>query len=234
MNLDLTRISRSPNIPQFDTVPQGPGGLASTWGTNPPSLPLVLSSTTNIGTPGATTPTRYYYSTSLTLGTSSPSILNINGPVVLYIPGNLVLDSSGSPNGVINITSTGSAEIHLAGALRVNIGSDGINNTTRDPKKLVIISDTVGAAAQNYSDGTAPFYGVMYMPYTTSSSGLTFDASTTMQIYGAVSAKKITYSVDANVHYDTSLRYATIPGVDQPYAVTDWRILPVTEQATMP
>ena len=55
------------------------------------------------------------------------------------------------------------------------------------------------------------------------------------QIFGAVSATKITYSgANMNVHYDTSLRYATFGGVDQPYSVTDWRELPVDEQATMP
>ena len=46
---------------------------------------------------------------------------------------------------------------------------------------------------------------------------------------------KITYSgANMNVHYDTSLRNATFGGVDQPYTVTDWRELPIEEQATMP
>jgi len=238
MNLDLTRISRTPNIPQFDTVPRGAGGLLSTWGTDRVSLPLPvpLPTTTNIGTPGSTVPSRYYYDGNVTLSNiSSSTFLNIKGPVILYIRGNLTLDGNTSTgNGAINITNTGSAEIHLTGALRVNFGSDGINNTTNDPKKLVIISDNSDALAQNYSDGSVPFYGVMYMPYTNSSAGLTLNDSASIRIYGALSAKKITYSVDANVHYDTSLRYATIPGVDQPYAATDWRILPATEQATMP
>ena len=233
MNLDLTRISRSPYIPQFDTVPQGSEGLSTSWGFNPASirLPSVLPSIVTIGTPGATTPSRYYYDGTITVS-SSPSTININGPVILYIRGNLVLGSGGK----ININSTGSAEIHLSRALRVNMVSDGFNNVTKDPRKLVIICDTASNTAQNYSDGTSPhfFCGLIYMPYTTAPAGLSLDSSASIQIYGAISARKITYSVDANVHYDTSLRYATIPGVDQPYATTDWRILPATEQATMP
>jgi hypothetical protein len=56
-----------------------------------------------------------------------------------------------------------------------------------------------------------------------------------MQIYGAVSANKIAYSVDANLHYDTSLRYAAIPGVDQPYLITEWRELTdPAEQVVLP
>jgi hypothetical protein len=55
-----------------------------------------------------------------------------------------------------------------------------------------------------------------------------------VDIYGALSASEITFNSEANVHYDTSLRYATFGGVDQPWAVTSWRELPATEQATMP
>ena len=235
-NVDLTRVSRSPYIPQFD--PQPAGGLTAAFITSnfPKGTLLSLSAaTTNIGSPGATTPSRYYYNGDLTLSGSTPAILNINGPVILYINGNLIMDS-GTPNGLININSTGSAEIHIAGSLTVNIGADGINNTTHDPKKLILICDTSSSAAQNYSDGTSHVYGVIYLPNTTNTSGLSLDTSTTILIYGAISAKKITYNgVDANLHYDTSLRYATFGGVDQPYSVTEWRQLTdAAEAATMP
>jgi Tfp pilus assembly protein PilX len=152
-NIDLTRISRSPYIPQFDCLPSGGLTAAFSAANFPQGLALNLAATTNIGTPGATTPSRYYYNGNLTLSSATGySIININGPVILYINGNLTMDS-GSPNGKININSAGSAEIHVAGRLNVNVGSDGINNTTLDPKKLTIICDTATNSAQNYSDG---------------------------------------------------------------------------------
>ena len=54
-------------------------------------------------------------------------------------------------------------------------------------------------------------------------------------IYGALSAMNITFSSEATVHYDTSLRYATISGVDQPWAVAEWRELTdPAERAVLP
>ena len=232
--VDLTRLSRSPYVPQFDCLPSG--GLTTAFSSVnfPRGTLLAPAATTNIGTPGATTPSRYYYNGSLTLSGSTYNIININGPVILYINGDLTMDS-GTPNGKININSTGSAEIHIAGSLNVNIGSDGFNNTTLDPKKLIIICDTASSSTQNYSDGTSAVYGVIYMPNTTSASGLSLDTSTAIQIYGAISAKKITYSVDANLHYDTSLRYATLGGMDNPYIISQWRELTdPAEKANLP
>jgi hypothetical protein len=236
-NIDLSRISRSPYIPQFDTLPSGGLAAAFSAANFPKGTALNISAaTTDIGTPGAITPSRYYYNGNLALGAgASINTLHINGPVILYINGDLYLD--GSPNGTININSTGSAEIHIAGSLKVNVGSDGINNTTQDPKKLIVISDTASSSVQNYSDNTAllPFYGVIYMPNTTNASGLVFNNNST-RLNGAVSAKKITYNgVGANVHYDTSLRYATFGGIDTPYVIMEWRELTApVDKATMP
>jgi hypothetical protein len=236
--VDVSRVSRSPSIPQFDTLPAG--GLAAAFGAAnfPSGLPLAITTaTTNIGTPGATTPSRYFYNGDLTIGSASVTTLNINGPVILYINGDL--NVAGTTLGIINITSTGSAEIHVRDSLMVDQASAGIDNLTLDPKKLIIICDTAASAVQYYGDGGYPFYGVIYAPNTSNSLGLNFNntaspSAATCAVYGAVSAKKITYDNDANLHYDTSLRYATFGGVDQPYTVTDWRELPVDEQATMP
>lgn len=230
-NIDLTRISRSPYIPQFDTLPVG--GLATNWATTPKGTALALSATINLGTPGDTTPSRYYYNGNLTIDGSSVTAMNINGPVILYINGNLRIDNAAS--NLITINSTGSAEIHIADRLRVDINGGGFNNLTLDPKKLILICDNSTVSTQYYSDGTNPFYGVIYMPNTAAPNGLFVDNSS-VQIYGAVSAKKITYSgANLNIHYDTSLRYATFGGVDQPYAITEWReLIDAAELATMP
>lgn len=236
-NIDLTRVSRSPYIPQFDTLPVnssgGGGGLAANWATVHKGTPLPLFYTINLGTPGDTTPSRYYYNGDLTVGTGSLNVLRINGPVILYINGDLNIDDAGSV-GRIDIASTGSAEIHLAGEFKASAGGQGIQNFTADPKKLIIISDTTSTSSHYYSEGVNPLYGVVYVPYSTSNTGYYNDNNST-HVYGAISANKITYSgANLNVHYDTSLRYATFGGVDQPYTVSEWRELPVTEQATMP
>ena len=233
-NIDLSRISRSPYIPQFTPLPAG--GLAAAFGSSNFSKGTLLplsTATVNIGTPGATTPSRYYYSGDLIIGTGTTTTLNINGPVILYTSGDLFVTAGGT-TGVININSAGSAEIHIANSLKVDQPSVGIYNQTLDPKKLIVICDTASSSSQFYSDGSNPVYGAIYIPNTTSATGF-FNDNSNVQIYGAISANKITYSgANANVHYDTSLRYATFGGVDQPHAITEWRELPPTEQATMP
>ena len=184
---------------------------------------MTLSAVTNLGTPGATTPSRYYYNGDLNLS-GSTGIVNINGPVILYINGDLIMDG-GTPNSLMTINSSASAEIHVASSLTININSDGINNTTQDPRKLIIICDCSDTSPQNYSDGTSKVYGVIYMPNTTNSNGLLIDNSN-VGFFGALSANKITYSgADMNIHYDTSLRYATFGGVEQPYIIAGWREL---------
>jgi hypothetical protein len=234
-NIDLSRLSRSPYIPKFDTLPGGQGGVATNWSTIHKGLPLSLSYITNIGSPGAVVPSRYYYNGNLTIGTASLRYLRINGPVILYVNGDLFITATGTDLGRIDISSIATAEIHVTGAFKADAGGEGILSYNTDPESLIIISDTTGTATQFYSEGVNPLYGVIYMPYSTSTTGY-FNDNTNTNIYGAVSANKITYSgANLNVHYDTSLRYATFGGVDQPYAVVEWRELTdPAERATMP
>jgi hypothetical protein len=233
-NVDPTRITRSPYIPKFDTIPGGAGGLATNWTTTHKGTPLSLEATTNVGTPGDPLPSRYYYNGNLTIGTATIGVLRINGPVILYINGNLLITASGA-TGRIEMSSAGSAEIHVTGTFRADAGGAGILSYNTDPKSLIIISDTTSTTSHYYSEGVNPLYGTVYVPYSTSNSGFYNDNNAT-QIYGAVSANKVTYSgANMNIHYDTSLRHATFGGVDRPYAVTEWRELSdVSERATMP
>ncbi|HEY8993070.1 MAG TPA: hypothetical protein VIM71_00165 [Lacunisphaera sp.] len=230
---DKSRVSRSPFVPQFDTLPSNGLTAAFSSANFPKGLevtdPPGTNNPVNIGTPGATTPARYYYNGALYVSSGdSIGTLNINGPVILYINGHLRTQTGG----LINISSTGSAEIHVSGGIRTDSSSSGYYNRTSDPKKLILISDITSPTTQQLASTTYPFYGVIYIPKTTYSLGL--DIKTGITIYGALSGKEITFSSEANLHYDTSLRYATFGGVDQPYAATEWRELPVTEQATLP
>jgi hypothetical protein len=224
---DKSRVSRSPYIPSFEIQHDSDSSSNYLRGT---ALDL-STTTTSIGTPGGTTPTRYYYNGSMNIGSSyGCSTLNINGPVILYINGYVRIQSGGK----IEIRGTGSLELHCSYA-RTYSGSEGFYNRTLDPKKLVVIADSSSTSTAYLDHGTGTnkdFCGVYYAPNITATLGL--DIRTGVNVYGALSAKEITFSAESDLHYDTSLRYATIGGVDQPYAVTEWRELPASEQATMP
>jgi hypothetical protein len=231
-NVDLSRISRSPYVPLPDTVPAGELSTAFTNATLPRGLALSLSANIYLGTPGATVPSRYYYNGDLTIGSGTVSTVTIVGPVILYINGDLQLTGSGA--NFITVTPTGSAEIHVADSLMVDAASNGIDNrTSQDPKKLIIICHTAAASTQYYQD-VGNFFGTIYAPYTTNTTGLNMNNASSTPVYGAISAAKVNFANSGTVHYDTSLRYTTFGGVDQPYTVTQWRELPQTEQATMP
>ncbi|AOS44462.1 hypothetical protein Verru16b_01524 [Lacunisphaera limnophila] len=231
--VDLTRLSRSPYVPQFSTWP-APDIATAFANSNFPAgivLPTNPAGTVTIGSAGSVTPSVYYYNGSLDVASSGSyemATLAINGPVILYLNGNLRLRTGGS----VIVRETGSLEVHASGGIRIDEASNGIDNQTLDPQKVFLLSDSSGTTTQYYADTTNPFYGVIYAPNTTATLGV--DIRTGVTIYGAISARKITFSSEANLHYDTALRYATFGGVDQPYTVTQWRELPVTERATMP
>lgn len=202
-----SRASKSNIIPQFDIHPVA-GGT---------TLPSV-SSSRSIGTPGATTPT-VFTTTDLLL---SSSTLTIAGPVILKITDDFRISSTGK----LIIASTGSVEIHVADDLL--IAGNGIDNKTKDPANCVIlVSSTSGDHA---FDTSADFYGVLYIP----NEDLILGATNTVNIYGAVMARNVTFqSTITNLHYDTALRYAPIPGVDQPYAIQELRELPADDRVPM-
>lgn len=213
-NVDLTRISRNGLIPQFTAQ------SAITQMSLPTSLPTIL----NLGTSGGISPSVYTYTGNLVLGTGRT--ININGPVILDVVGNFQTNSGG-----IVINSGGSLELHVSGRLQIDAGSNGFDNKTSNPKNLNVIV-TGNSGAHHYRSTAQPFYGTIYLPNNSSSNVFTIGAG--VIFHGALSAKNILFADTANVRYDTSLRHATISGVDQPYAVTEWRELPVTERATMP
>lgn len=217
--IDATRVSRSPYIPKFDIQTVSGGTMLST-------------ATATLGTVGATTPSIYYYNNAGVVNlrlNGATEILTIVGPVILYVTGNFRID--GSATAKIIITPTGSLRLVVARDFNIESTGGGIDNQTKDPSKLTVLCSRVGTDTFLYAATAQPFYGTIYIP--NSSSTLTIGSGVT--IYGALSAQNITFSGDANVFYDTSLRYAVTPGVDQPYGITEWRELTdATELATMP
>lgn len=214
-NVDLTRISGSPYIPQFD-IQSVPGGY-TTLGT--------ISSATTLGTAGGQTPQVFTRAGNLTLNATGET-LTIVGPVVINVQGDLRLTSVSSAQ--IVIAETGSLRIHVSGRLRLDASGGGINNQTLDPKKCVILS-TATTGDHNFST-TQAFHGVIYMP----NEDLLIDA-TTATMYGAISARAISVTGILDFHYDTSLRGAELGGIEEPWTVKEWRELTGTNnRATMP
>ena len=214
-----------------------------------------LSAATNdfltLGTPGATTPSRYFFNTDDGYGTGNLNLGNpstydlreitIVGPVILYVNGYLYIrgGTTTANAGIIDIESTGSLELHCA-VFRTLMGSHGINNRTLDPTKLTVLADSNANTTTHLRNGNSAivginkdFYGVIYMPNTTAELGL--EVRTGVTIYGAISAREVTFPAEANVHYDTTLRSTFTPGVERAFLLTDWRELTnPAERVTLP
>lgn len=238
-NIDPARVSRSAYIPQPSIHPSVSLSLSTNWAVVNKGVeitdPTSSNQTLTLGTPGALVPSRYHYDGDLRLEpgeTGNYRYIHINGPVILYIQNSLRIQGGG----MIQINSTGSAQITYGTYFRAYTGSAGIYNRTQDPKALMILTNSTSSQLTFWDNGGSStnkdFYGTVYAPNITPSLGLEFRDG--INFYGAISAKNVTFSSEANLHYDISLRYATIPGVDQPYAATEWRELPATEQATIP
>ncbi len=224
-NVDPARVQSGYYVPQFDLT-----GVSG--GTNLPAAAgsgtYLYEGANTLGTPGATSPSIYnitgtYESTWVQSGLyldDSTDILTIDGPVILNVTGTLY-----TYYGKIIITANGSLEIYFTGQLYLG-GSvapvGGIQNLTRDPKKLFIASSsTTNSTNFHYHWSTIPLYGVIYMP----NAALTTWSN--INSYGAYSARTIYAPYAQSVRYDVSLRGAGTIGtfVEKPFQITSWREL---------
>ncbi len=215
MNVDLTRISRSPYIPQFSRLTPNSGTFTT--------LP---SSTATLGSANDTTWQTYVFSGNLNITDSR--IYTIDGPVRIIVTGYYYQNlSGGSASIIITNNNTAKLEMYISGDIALYGG--GIDNRTRLPKNLAIYASTT-SSAPDFNTST-PFYGVIY--FSNSSSRFTVLGNRTF--YGALSGANLTFSASPIIHYDTSLRYTSFSGTDTPCTVTEWRELTdAAELATMP
>jgi hypothetical protein len=240
--VDLTRVSRSPFIPQFDVQSVSGGGNLPNGTTYLPDSTVATYTLGVPGTPGtASSPAIYNITRTYTqAGTyysglylvDSTDILTIDGPVILNVTGPLHTD-----NGRIIITANGSLEIYFTGQLWIGSGlttpASGIQNLTLDPKKCILVgTSTANSAGSHYYWSREPFYGTIYMP------SAYLSTWTSVNTYGAYSANNIAFPQSGNLlHYDTSLRTAGAIGtfIDAPYLISEWRELTdSSERVTLP
>ncbi|MES2694412.1 MAG: hypothetical protein V4773_13125 [Verrucomicrobiota bacterium] len=138
-----------------------------------------------------------------------PSIV-IERPTQMVVNGNFTISGIGR----VRIATTGSLELFING--NINIGGNGFENETNDPKKLAIYSTGTGTSAITYTS-TQDFCGVIYSenkPITISQNG---------PFYGALLSRKyirFTSPTSAPVfHYDLALRQRIFPSVTTPYVI---------------
>ena len=194
--IDTSRESTSPYQPIFDVI------------TPSATIPLPTTSQ-NLGTAGATTPTYYYYSGDYTLNTQT---LTVVGPVVIVISG--YLDNPGSGSIVVSNSGSnnGSIEIFLGGSMWLDGG--GIVNNTKLPKNVAVIAQSGNSGVLEFS-AAQNFYGVIYAP----EAFLAFYTNATF--YGSVIGQAVTVytGYTPTFHYDISLRNVFFAGIDTPFAV---------------
>jgi Tfp pilus assembly protein PilX len=145
--------------------------------------------------------------------------------------------ASGDPNKVDKVTIDGSVKIYVIGDLRLGNGdeveilpnaslivflggnlyvdnSGGINNLTKDPKKLKIYGLDTCTNIDFKNSGI--FYGAIYAP----------DADIHLyngfNVYGAVVGKSFTQDVNANFYYDMLLREVDISEIGVHMVIKRW------------
>ncbi len=224
----LTGPSTSGSV-KIDTTRESTSPYQLSPTVSPPSFgaPLTLvepSSTVHLGTAGGSI-TPYLATLGGTPGWAgwyylSSGTLEIDGPVVITIPGNLYINGSGS----IVIKPGGSLQILIAGSTYIYY--NGIDNQTHLPANLAIIS-TATSASSNYTVGIwtpTPFYGTVYAPYC---SITVWGYSSASAIYGALVGYTLTVypysSTSMPIHYDVALRNTVLSGLGDnvPFAVSN-------------
>jgi hypothetical protein len=212
-NVDLTRISSSPFIPQY-TIPTPNSGTAT-------ALPAS-------GALGTATDTTWRTYTSGALNITDSRTYTVNGPVRIIVTGNYYQNlSGGSATVIIANNSTAKLEMYISGDIAIYGG--GFDNLTRLPKNLAIFAST-SATAPDINTTTA-FHGVIHFSHSSSR----FNVLGNRTLFGALSGANLRFTGSPVLHYDTNLRYTSFAGVFAPYVIKEWRELTnPSERVTLP
>ena len=130
-------------------------------------------------------------------------IITIDGPVTLYVTGNLSLSNAAEIQ-INNANPDASLTIYLAGDVYCKNGG-ALNNLTEDPTRLKLFGLDTCTNLSFATTGT--FYGGIYAPNAMAN----FKSS--VEIYGAVAAQCFLQGQSAGFHYDAALKLC---GADDP------------------
>lgn len=138
--------------------------------------------------------------------------LTVNGPVNLYVTGDVSLSNSAEIK-INPANPQASLTLYLGGNLYLKNGGM-LNNTTIDPKRLTVYG--LDACTNISLDTAAVFYGAMYTPKAT------VNIKSSMTIYGSVVANGLNQASSSNIHYDASLEDVTPDFYPTNYEILRW------------
>jgi len=154
----------------------------------------------SLGSPTATVATPYYIFGNLTL--SQNSVLNINGPVILLVYGNVSISQSAQIVIAGTDTTAGGPRVSLEMHVpydNMSIDGGGIANVSQSPERLMVMS-TWNSSSTLEVGTTTPFYGVIDFPYNT----ITFNNN--VALFGSVLGASLVFNNTPAIHYDLNLR----------------------------
>jgi len=138
--------------------------------------------------------------------------LTVNGPVKLYVTGDVSLSNSAEIK-INPVDPLASLTLYLGGNLYLKNGGM-LNNTTMDPKRLMVYG--LEGCTNVSLDTAAVFYGAMYTPEAT------VNIKSSMTIYGSVVANGLNQASSSDIHYDASLEDVTPDFYPTEYEIQRW------------
>ena len=141
-------------------------------------------------------------------------LIKVDGNVKLYVVGDIRLGNSDKLQIVDETTNPNSSlTIYLGGNFVVDNGG-GINNLTKDPKKLKIYGLETCTNIDFKNSGT--FYGAIYAPEAD------IRLHNNVQVYGAVVGNSFIQDVNADFYYDMSLRKVSADEIGVHLVIKRW------------
>ncbi|MHC4719304.1 MAG: DUF7305 domain-containing protein [Planctomycetota bacterium] len=183
------------------------------WELDPISVPAGLQALASQGVLiGGTTlsgPAKY---DSINVGNSE--IVTINGPVVLYVIGDIILDNSAEIRIVDpNTNPDASLTIYLGGNFECKNGGF-INNLAQDTTKCKIYG--LETCKSIVFMTASIFYGAIYAP------NADVQLNNSVEYHGSVVANSFIQNVGAGFHYDAALRNVAVNDEAVRFVVKHW------------
>ena len=145
---------------------------------------------------------------------SNNETIKINGPVSLYIVGDIILDNSAKLQIVdANTNPNASLTLYLGGNF-VSKNGGVINNSTREPRKLEVYGLDTCSSISFVTNSV--FYGTVYAPTTD------VLLHNSVEFFGAVVARNFIQDVYADFNYDASLQDASVSDEGVCFVVKQW------------
>jgi len=142
-------------------------------------------------------------------------VIEINGDVVIYVVGDVTLGNSAQLCIVdTDVNPNASLTLYLGGNLIVKNGAS-VNNETKDAKKLHVFGLENCENIDFLTDSV--YYGTIYAP---EANVVTHN---NVEIFGSVIADTFVQHVNADFHYDVSLREVNLNDIGVSFVVGNWR-----------